>query len=111
MFNINRYTVETTRARIHTAASSPEAAATIVQEAERCPRSAILRVTATRLHFVEITRYQHQTRRTFYLCEEEAAEAYAEAVDSIEFYGDVAQVRQGTQQGKAKRITHRHTNT
>ena len=104
------YTVETTRARIHTTASSPEAAATIVQAVERCPRSAILRVTATRLHFVEITHYQQPARRTFYIHEEEAAAAFAEAVEDIEFFGDVAQVRQGQQQGKARRITRRHTN-
>ena len=104
------YTVETTKARIHTTASSPEAAATIVQAVERCPRSAILSVTPTRLHYVEITRYQHQTSRRFYIHEEEAAAAYAEAVDEIEFYGDVAQIRQGQQQGKARRITRRHTN-
>lgn len=104
------YTVETTRATIHTTASSPEAAAVIVQAVERCPRSAILSVTPSRLHFVEITHYQHQPRRTFYLHEEEAAAAYAEAVDEIEFFDDVAQIRQGQQQGKARRITRRHTN-
>ena len=104
------YTVETTRARIHTTASSPEAAAVIVQAVERCPRSAILRVTPTRLHFVEITHYQQPARRSFFIHEEEAAAAFAEAVEDIQFYGDVAQVRQGQQQGKARRITRRHTN-
>jgi hypothetical protein len=104
------YTVETTKARIHTTASSPEAAATIVQAVERCPRSAILSITPTRLHFVEITHYEQPARRTFYLHEEEAAAAFAEAVDEIEFYGNVAQIRQGQQQGKARRITARHTN-
>jgi hypothetical protein len=104
------YTVETTKARIHTTASSPEAAAVIVQAVERCPRSAILSVTATRLHFVEVTHYQQPARRTFYLHEEEAAAAYAEAVDEVDFYDDVAQIRQGQQQGKARRITRRHTN-
>ena len=104
------YTVETTKAVIHTTASSPEAAATIVQAVERCPRSAILSITPTRLHFVEITHYEQPARRTFYLHEEEAAAAFAEAVDEIEFYGNVAQIRQGQQQGKARRITARHTN-
>ena len=104
------YTVETTRATIHTTASSAEAAATIVQAVERCPRSAILSITPTRLHFVEITHYQQPARRTFYIHEEEAAAAYAEAVDEIDFFEDVAQVRQGQQQGKARRITRRHTN-
>jgi hypothetical protein len=77
---------------------------------ERCPRSAILSVKPTRLHFVEVTYYQHQPSRRFYLSEEEAAAAFTEAVDEIDFYEDVAQVRQGQQQGKARRITHRHTN-
>ena len=104
------YTVETTKAVIHTTASSPEAAATIVQAVERCPRSAILSITPTRLHFVEITHYEQPARRTFYLHEEVAAAAFAEAVDEIEFYGNVAQIRQGQQQGKARRITARHTN-
>jgi len=104
------YTVETTKATIHTTASSPEAAAVIVQAVERCPRSAILRVTPTRLHYVEVTHYQQPARRTFYIHEEEAAAAFAEAVDAVDFYGDVAQVRQGQQQGKARRITRRHTN-
>ena len=97
------YTVETTKATIHTTASSPEAAATIVQAVERCPRSAILRIAPTRLHFVEVTHYQQPARRTFYLHEEEAAAAFAEAVDQIEFFGDVAQVRQGQQQGNGGR--------
>jgi hypothetical protein len=110
MNTVSHYTVETTKARIHTTASSPEAAAVIVQAVERCPRSAILRVTATRLHFVEITHYQNPPRRAFFIHEEEAAAAYAEAVDEVDFYEDVAQVRQGIQQGKARRITRRHTN-
>ena len=102
--------METTKATIHTTASSPEAAATIVQAVERCPRSAILSITPTRLHYVEVTHYQQPARRTFYIHEAEAAAAYAEAVDEIDFYDDVAQVRQGQQQGKARRITRRHTN-
>jgi hypothetical protein len=104
------YTVETTKAVIHTTASSPEAAAAIIQAVERCPRSAILKVTASRLHFVEITHYEQPTRRTFYIHEGEAAAAYAEAVDEIGFYGDVGQIRQGQQQGTSRRITARHTN-
>lgn len=104
------YTVETTRATIHTTASSPEAAATIVQAVERCPRSAILKVSPTLLHFVEVTHYEKPTRRHFYIHAEEAAAAYAEAVDEIEFYEDVAQIRQGQQLGQARKITRRHTN-
>ena len=107
---MHTYTVETTRARIHTTASSPEAAADIVQALERCPRSAILKVSPTLLHYVEVTHYQQPARRTFYIHESEAAAAYAEAIDAIQFYEDVAQVRQGQQQGNSRKITHRFTN-
>jgi len=67
-------------------------------------------MTPTRIHFLEITHYQQPTRRTFYIHEDDAAAAYADAIDQIEFYGDVAQVRRGHQQGNAKRIPARHTN-
>jgi hypothetical protein len=38
MFNVSRYTVETTRARIHTAASSPEAAARFTYAKKKPPK-------------------------------------------------------------------------
>lgn len=107
---MNHYTVETTRARVTLTASSPEAAMTVVQATERCPRSAILKVSATRLYFMEITHYEHPKRCTYYLNEEDAAAAFDDAVDEIEFYGAVAQIRQGQQQGKSRTITRRHTN-
>jgi len=64
----------------------------------------------TTLHFLEITHYEQPKRCTYYTDPEAAAAAFVEAVDEIEFYGAVAQIRQGQQQGKARRITRRHTN-
>jgi len=74
------------------------------------PRLRIASTSPQRLYFVEITRYQNPSQRTYYATPREAAEAYAEAVDAIAFYEDVAQVRQGQQLGRARTITQRFTN-
>lgn len=105
------YTVETTKAHITTTASTADAAARLVQILERCPASAILKVSPARLHFVEITYYDRPTDRRYYLNEAEAAAAYAETTDeAADLLGEWAQIRQGQQVEQRRRITHRHTN-
>lgn len=105
------YTVETTKANITTTASTADAAARLVQILERCPASAILKVSPARLHFVEITYYDRPTDRRYYLNEAEAAAAYAETTDeAADLLGEWAQIRQGQQVEQRRRITHRHTN-
>lgn len=64
----------------------------------------------TTLHFLEITHYEHPKRCTYYTTAAAAAAAFDQAVDEVAFYGNVAQIRQGQQQGKARRVTRRHTN-
>jgi len=106
------YTVETTQAKITTTASNADAAARLVQILERCPASAILKVSPARLHFVEITYYDRPTDRRYYLNAEEAAAAYAETTEEAsELFGQWAQIRQGQQVEQKRRITHRHNNT
>ena len=65
-------------------------------------------------HFTEITFYDEPTDRQHYDTAEEAAEAFADAIDAAQsqghHFGDWAQIRQGTETAKARKITRRFNN-
>ena len=65
-------------------------------------------------YFVEITFYDEPNDREIFDTAEEAAEAYAQAIDDARtfgvHFGDWAQIRRGTLSTEGRKITHRHTN-
>lgn len=65
-------------------------------------------------YFTEITYFDEPTDREVFDTAEEAAEAYAQAIDQASIYGvhfgDWAQIRRGTLSTEGRKITHRHTN-
>ena len=65
-------------------------------------------------YFTEITYFDEPTDREVFDTAEEAAEAYALAIDQARAYGvhfgDWAQIRRGTLSTEGRKITHRHTN-
>jgi hypothetical protein len=65
-------------------------------------------------YFTEITYFDEPTDREVFYTAEDAAEAYAQAIDQARTYGvhfgDWAQIRRGTITTKGRTITHRHNN-
>lgn len=65
-------------------------------------------------YFTEVTYFDDDTTREVFDTAEEAAEAYAQAIDQASTYGvhfgDWAQIRRGTINAKGRTITQRHTN-
>ena len=65
-------------------------------------------------YFTEVTYFDDDTTREVFDTAEEAAEAYAQAIDQARTYGvhfgDWAQIRRGTLSTEGRKITHRHTN-